>query len=125
GQSTSRACRESDMADLVSSVDRVVRALSAARTSGASGAEIARVCRAQAPAPGMAPSELTLKRLGESLEALRRVVPPPTDSVRTRYARLVDLAEIRMPAEEKPGVTRQRDNRGNSPLELLLAAPIP
>lgn len=125
GQSTSRARRESDMADLVSSVDRVVRALSAARTAGASGAEIARVCRAQVPAPGMAPSELTLRRLGDALEALRRVVPPATESIRTRYARLVDLAEIRMPTEEKPGITRRRDHQGTSPLELLLAAPMP
>src|SRR5690606_23103153 len=125
GQSTSRARRESDMADLVRSVDQVVSALSAARTSGASGAEIARVCRAQAPVPGMVPSEVTLQRLGGSLEALCRVVPAATESIRSRYARLLDLAEIRMPAEEKPTVKRERSHPGSSPLELLLAAPLP
>lgn len=125
GQSTSRARRESDMADLVRSVDQVVSALSAARTSGASGAEIARVCRAQAPVSGMVPSEVTLQRLGGSLEALCRVVPAATESIRSRYARLLDLAEIRMPAEEKPTVKRERSHPGSSPLELLLAAPLP
>lgn len=125
GQSTSRARREGDLAGLVRSVTRVVEGVATARLSGAPGSEIAAACRSLASVPGTASRADPLGKLVEELRSLGRTPLRPVEAIGDRYDRLVDLAEILFAGHPATIDVRPAQPKGGSPLELLLAAPLP